>query len=183
MATRKTTTAKAGSRAAGKTTKSNRPRTATPPASSKAATDRRAAEAAVAKALELLKSEGLRITPQREDILHLLARRPGGHSVQDVFQEIRKKHRSISLDTVYRTLSTLANLGVLSQIKLHGADLVYEFQGAGHHHHHAVCLTCGNSLCLSECPLPEGFFRDLERREFRVVNHAFEVYGYCASCQ
>ena len=182
MAARKTTPAKAGPRSAAKTAKSNRPRSA-PSASPKPATDRRAAETAVAKALELLKSEGLRITPQREDILHLLARRRGGHSVQDVFQEIRKKHRSISLDTVYRTLSTLANLGVLSQIKLHGADLVYEFQGAGHHHHHAVCLNCGHSMCLSECPLPEGFFQDLERREFRVVNHAFEVYGYCASCQ
>ncbi|MEQ9365388.1 MAG: Fur family transcriptional regulator [Leptospirales bacterium] len=138
---------------------------------------------AVQTALALLKSEGLRITPQREDILHLLARRKGSHSVQAVFQEIRKKHRAISLDTVYRTLSTLANLGVLSQIKLHGADLVYEFQGAGHHHHHAVCLDCGASTCLKVCPLPENFFQDLESQDFRVVNHAFEVYGYCAKCK
>ncbi|MCR9142987.1 MAG: transcriptional repressor [bacterium] len=142
-----------------------------------------AAPDAVQAALDLLKSEGFRITPQREDILGLLAKRKGSHSVQAVFQEIRKKHRAISLDTVYRTLSTLANLGVLSQIKLHGADLVYEFQGAGHHHHHAVCLNCGGSICLSVCPLPENFFQDLERQEFRVINHAFEVYGYCASCQ
>lgn len=138
---------------------------------------------AVQAALALLKSEGLRITPQREDILHLLARRKGRHSAQSVLQEIRKKHQAISLDTVYRTLSTLANLGVLSQIKLHGADLVYEFQGAGHHHHHAVCLNCGDSICLTVCPLPKNFFQDLERQEFRVINHAFEVYGYCVGCK
>lgn len=134
-------------------------------------------------ALALLKSEGLRITPQREDIVQLLAKRKGRHSVQAVFQEVRKVHRTISLDTVYRTLSTLANLGVLSQIKLHGADLVYEFQEAGHHHHHAVCLNCGDSICLTVCPLPKNFFQDLERRDFRVVNHAFEVHGYCAACR
>ena len=137
----------------------------------------------VAEALERLRKEGFRITPQREDILRLLATRRGRHSVQDVFQKIRKKHRSISLDTVYRTLATLANLGVVGQIKLHGADLLYEFQAAGHHHHHAVCVNCGTSICLAGCPLPKSFFADLERRDFRVLNHAFEVYGYCAECQ
>ena len=79
--------------------------------------------------------------------MQLLAKRKGRHSVQAVFQEVRKVHRTISLDTVYRTLSTLANLGVLSQIKLHGADLVYEFQEAGHHHHHAAHPGGGMEVC------------------------------------
>lgn len=133
-------------------------------------------------ALEQLREEGLRITPQREDVLRFLARDRGRLSVQEVFREVRKKHRSISLDTVYRTLSTLSNLGVVSQLNLQTGDLRYEFQAENHHHHHAVCLGCGTSLCLHGCPLPEAFFRDLEKRKFRVMNHAFEVYGYCADC-
>ncbi len=137
----------------------------------------------VEAALVRLKAEGLRITPQREDIIAYLAKRRGRHSARSVFEAIRKKHRNISLDTVYRTLSTLANLGLLAQIKLHGADLQYEFQEAGHHHHHAVCLSCGQSSCLNVCPLPDKFFEDLEANEFRVVSHAFEVYGYCAKCR
>ena len=113
----------------------------------------------VEAALVRLKAEGLRITPQREDIIAYLAKRRGRHSARSVFEAIRKKHRNIS------------------------ADRQYEFQEAGHHHHHAVCLSCGQSSCLNVCPLPDKFFEDLEAYEFRVVSHAFEVYGYCAKCR
>ncbi len=149
-------------------------------ASRKAAGD--SAENNVTAIVKRLRDEGFRITPQREDILRLLAEDPRRRSVQEIFNEIRAIHGSISLDTVYRTLATFANLGVVAQIKAHGTDVVYEFQPPGHHHHHAVCLSCGKSICLTECPLPKSYFRNLENENFRVLSHSFEVYGYCNSC-
>ncbi|MBX7058780.1 MAG: transcriptional repressor [Leptospirales bacterium] len=132
----------------------------------------------------LLKREGLRVTPQRTDILRQLAGKKGRVSVQQVFKQIQQKHPGISLDTVYRTLSTFANLGIVSQVNLQSGDLLYEYQGgAARHHHHAVCLSCGSTFCLDECPLPESYFQTLARKKFRVRSHAFEVYGYCSRCE
>lgn len=133
--------------------------------------------------IAVLKKEGLRITPQRTDILRQLAAKKGRVSVQQVFKQIQQRHPGISLDTVYRTLSTFANLGIVSQINLQSGDLLYEYQGGGPHHHHAVCLSCGAAFCLDECPLPESFFQALARKKFKVRSHAFEVYGYCAKCE
>lgn len=132
--------------------------------------------------LAVLKREGLRITPQRTDILKLLSGGRSKVSVQQVYSEIKKQHPGISLDTVYRTLGTLSKLGLVSQINMQGGDLLYEFQGQSHHHH-AICIGCGHSFCLDDCPLPAEFFQNLERRNFRVQSHAFEVYGYCDKCQ
>ncbi len=132
--------------------------------------------------LNVLKREGLRITPQRTDIVKLLAGEKRKLSVQQVYRAIAKRHPGISLDTVYRTLATLAQLGLVSQINMQGGDHLYEFQGVNHHHH-AVCLGCGESVCMDECPFPQAFFQSLEQKRFRVQSHAFEVYGYCAKCQ
>ena len=133
--------------------------------------------------LERLREEGFRITPQREDIVRLLAGSRERLSIQTIFKEIRKQHGSISLDTVYRTLATFTNLGVVAQIKRNGSEPSYEFQPPGHHHHHAVCLECSKSICLTDCPLPQSLFQDLEGKDFRVLSHSFEIYGYCSSCR
>ena len=68
---------------------------------------------------ELLRSKGLRVTPQRVAILRLLMK--GGHLTLDqVLNELRKEEPNISISTVYNTLSTLTKLGILRSFEADG---------------------------------------------------------------
>ena len=125
---------------------------------------------------------GYRLTPQRIELLQTMIDGKRPMSAQEIHDQIKESHPHVSLDTVYRNLSTLAATGLISQINLQNRDSArFEYQGRTHHHH-AVCVTCKKSFCLDVCGVPEKTIRETEKSGFRVVGHIFEVYGYCAQC-
>lgn len=130
-----------------------------------------------------LRVRGLRITPQRRQILRLLMEADGHLTAQEVYERVRPLFPDVSLDTVYRTLRTLAVLGVLCQSHLQTPRASQFGLAAGHHHHHLVCIGCGRTIEVLDCPL--GPFLDdvAARHAFRAAGHALEVYGYCTGCQ
>lgn len=132
-------------------------------------------------AVRWLRERGLRATGQRLAILEALASAGRALTAREVHERVRASLPTLSLDTVYRTLATLAAAGLVSQINLQNREAArFELQGESHHHH-AVCLGCGRSYCLPGCPpgLEQAWARV---PGFRVVSHALELYGYCASC-
>lgn len=130
-----------------------------------------------------LKARGLKLTPQRIEILRVLAAAGAPLSAQEVFITVRKTLPSISLDTVYRNLALLTQDGLANQVNLQVKESArFEFQTPGHHHHHLVCLGCSKSICVETCPLPTDI-KSTEDPGFKVVGHAFEMYGYCSTCQ
>lgn len=131
-----------------------------------------------------LKERGLKLTPQRLEILRILVEAGRPLTAQEVFQAVRAVHPHVSLDTVYRNLTMLTSSGLANQVNLQNRESArFEFQGEGHHHHHMVCLECGKSFCVDSCPGPLLNARPADDPNFRVVGHAFEVYGYCTACQ
>lgn len=131
--------------------------------------------------LRWLRERGLRATSQRIAILEALGSAGRALTAREVHERVRAAYPTVSLDTVYRTLSALAAVGLVGQINLQNREAArFELQGDAHHHH-AVCLGCGQCYCLPSCP---AGMDQVERgvQGFRVVGHAFEVYGYCAAC-
>jgi len=51
---------------------------------------------------ELCKDLGLKLTPQRLEIFHMLAVSENHPSTEDVYKRVRSRIPSISFDTVYR---------------------------------------------------------------------------------
>jgi Fur family ferric uptake transcriptional regulator len=130
---------------------------------------------------QILKKHGLRRTIAREAILQLLtrARRPLSH--QDILKH-RKMLGSLDRVTVYRTLETLLEAGLLHRIQ--GTDGVWRFcrhesaEKCGGNHIHFLCSACNQMSCLPEQPLPwisapEGA---------TIHSKQLVVYGYCAAC-
>ena len=137
----------------------------------------------VDEVLEQLKERGYRRTPQRECIVGILWESGVPLSAREVHERVRATFPHVSLDTVYRNLELLREAGLVSQINLQSRESARFELLKGEHHHHLVCLECGESVCLPACPVD---LHELERRhagEFTVINHAFELYGYCKSCR
>ena len=127
-----------------------------------------------------LRSAGLKATPQRISILSCVAASQAPVTAEAIFR--RCPVGELNLSTVYRTLAALCRKGILSRsLRLNGAAEYY-LEGA-HHTHQALCLLCGKSTDLPECPL-EALERSTEEQTgFLVTGHSLELTGICPECR
>ena len=61
--------------------------------------------------LKLLRSKGYKLTPQRRAVLDAFHECDPFPTAQQLLATVRKKHSNVSLDTIYRNLALLSNLG------------------------------------------------------------------------
>ncbi len=132
--------------------------------------------------MDRLKTCGLKITPQRQEILRCFATGGMHCSAEEIHRRVRRRFPNISLDTVYRNLNTLKELGILEALNFEDGKVRYELARENAHHHHLVCLKCGMSQELDFCPLKHMDSALLAEKKFKVERHSFEIYGYCSGC-
>jgi Fur family ferric uptake transcriptional regulator len=131
-------------------------------------------------ALEMLRSRGLRMTPQRLAIVAEIMATDGHINPAEVARRVRERVPGVNPSTVYRTLDLLEELGVLSHAHLEaGAEYHRAADGA---HAHLVCARCGaaDSLSVEEAET----LRDLIRKHhgFQPDFTHFAISGLCAGC-
>ena len=84
---------------------------------------------------------GLRLTHQRLEVVREIAATQTHPDVETVYQGVRERVPTISLDTVYRTLSALSETGLIDRVTATGGAARYD--GNPSDHHHFVCTRCG----------------------------------------
>ena len=137
---------------------------------------------------DLLRSNDLRVTRQRMAVLTVLRHSDGHVTAADVYQRAQSEspdlREPLNPSTVYRTLTQLRDLGLVSQTDLGTGERTYAWRGVADHerHHHLVCTQCGG---VTE--LPHGFLDELADRirtehGFRADPDHWAVYGQCAAC-
>lgn len=85
-------------------------------------------------ARERIAEGNLKVTPQRVAILETLLKM-GNHPTADMlFSKLQKKEPNISLGTVYKTLETLAQQGIINKVKSDSGHLRYDAITDRHHH-------------------------------------------------
>lgn len=89
---------------------------------------------------EACRQRGLKMTPQRLEIFRELAATVEHPSVEAIHQRIRSRMPNVSLDTVYRTLATLQEHGLISRVEVLGNRARYDANLE--RHHHFVCVRC-----------------------------------------
>jgi Fur family ferric uptake transcriptional regulator len=129
----------------------------------------------------LLKSFRLRTTSSREEILLLFLKKEYALSQSDIEREIKNSSDRV---TVYRTLKTFLDKGLIHKVLDNGGSLKYALcreactlSSHRHDHVHFKCEECGQTNCLGiEIPpvkLPKGY----KARELNVL-----VQGVCEQC-
>lgn len=133
-------------------------------------------------ALDEIRHQGHKLTPQRRAVVQAL--QAAGHplTAQEVFHHVRQSFPEVSLDTVYRNLRLLTDLGILHLIGGRDSDR-FELAAGTEHHHHLVCLNCGGSVCIDFCPLDQRWHDAAARHDFQITRHSFDIYGYCNACR
>ena len=88
----------------------------------------------------ICRAKGLRLTHQRSEIYRELAKYPGHPTAENVFKKVRKRLKTISLDTVYRTITTFENYGLIKRIQIFDNTARFDINISVHHH--LVCIKC-----------------------------------------
>jgi Fur family ferric uptake transcriptional regulator len=122
-----------------------------------------------------LRERGLRVTPQREQVL--AAVRALGHATPE---QIGETVEGVDVTTVYRTLELLEELGLVRHAHLgHGAPT---YRPAEDQHIHVVCHACGAVTDAEPSLVDPLAERLLTERGFVVDRAHFSVFGRCRDC-
>ncbi|MEW6184032.1 MAG: Fur family transcriptional regulator [Bacillota bacterium] len=132
--------------------------------------------------IQQIREKGYKVTPQRRAIIEALFLPGRPPTAKEVLAKVRAQFPDVSLDTVYRNLNLLVDIGLLIQINLKNNETT-RFEILEHHHHHLVCLGCGEAICLEHCALNERDMIIAEESGYEITGHAFELYGYCPVCR
>jgi Fur family zinc uptake transcriptional regulator len=134
----------------------------------------------VEEALQILKEHGYKYTGKREEMIRICAEEKRYLSAKDIMERIKGHYPSLSLDTVYRNISTFVRLGILEETELDGeGKFRLACSADGHHHHHVICTGCGKTTSLPDCPMN---LMSVVPDDFQVTGHKFEIYGKCKDC-
>ncbi len=118
-----------------------------------------------------------RITPSRATVIAAVLAHSGHFSVDDILRTAKNVGRA----TVFRTMRLLTELDIVCRILLEDGSLRYRLSRRGHHHH-LVCVSCGNVRDLDECAV-DGLIRELAATtRYQIDGHWLEFYGRCATC-
>ena len=130
-------------------------------------------------ALLTLKVSGLRVTSARKLILGFLTKAHGPFTSEEIHAGIRSK--SCDLVTVYRTLSTLEEIGLVRKYDVGDRVARFEFLCAVHPHHHLICKSCKKIEVLHSSLLDE-VRKVASRKGFATLSPSIDVFGVCKSC-
>lgn len=124
----------------------------------------------------------LRMTRQRKLIMDLLSAVPGHPDVRQIHRLAREREPNLNLSTVYRTMTTLKRLGLVSELHLEEEHHHYE-PARSDDHHHLVCSRCGG-VAEFQHPLTAVLAKAVgEQNGFRVTGSRIEMVGLCARCR
>src|SRR3954452_17650456 len=91
-----------------------------------------------------LERKGLKTTQQREAIVDAFLRSSGHVALEDLLSSARRKHPSVGLATVYRTVKLLEEAGLAHARQFGSGHTLYEVAGLRAHHDHLICTACNH---------------------------------------
>lgn len=126
------------------------------------------------------RQKNLRVTPQRMKIYTTLAQAADHPSAEVLHQRLIKGMPTLSLDTVYRTLTTLVENGLVKRVET--AESQARFEIAQTQHHHLICKRCKTIQDFQSDQIAVGNLAEQLRDWGRVETKNFVIYGTCNHC-
>lgn len=130
---------------------------------------------------EACQAAGIPATSQRKIVLNAVMDLGTHPTADDVFEHLSEDGQSISRATVFRTLETLAELGLIAKTDHPGRGVRYCRENIPHHH--LVCLRCDAMLDILDASFDALPLPDTSRLGFRVVDTRVQIRGVCRHCQ
>ena len=131
--------------------------------------------------LSKLRDHEFRITPQRIEVLRVLAASDGHPSVEMVYEKVRQEFPTTSIATVYKTVNLLKQINEVLEIAFPDGSNRYD-GNKPFPHPHAICVRCRKIIDLDLDSLDEMKKEVALETNFKILNHRLDFFGICSNC-
>ena len=121
----------------------------------------------------------LKKTKTREEIVALFEITNSPLNANDIFEKLRDKN--ITLSSIYRTLETFTNQGILIKDLDPKGTAIYTMKQEKHSHY-LQCKNCNKKVELEYCPYHKVNDKISRQFDFEVDEHNVVIYGTCRNC-
>jgi Fur family ferric uptake transcriptional regulator len=133
---------------------------------------------------KIVKQKGLKYTEQREIVLSILLHASEHLTAEEIYNEIKKTFpkSNIGIATVYRALSFLEDVDLITSITFGTDGKKYE-SNAKSHHDHLICTSCGKIIEFVDEEIEKRQDKIAKKNKFSITSHSMQLYGTCETCQ
>ena len=130
--------------------------------------------------MEFLGGKNLRITSQRQAIIETVFNTEEHFTAEQLLEWSRKKDKSVSRATVYRTLPLLTESGLVREMDF-GKDHKFYDPNYAHHpnHNHIICQDCEKIVEFDSEKIEKLEDEISHRLGFSVKTHRLQITGSC----
>jgi Fur family ferric uptake transcriptional regulator len=133
-------------------------------------------------AAEILRESGHKLTPQRLMVVSALRQTEGHLTAAQVLEQVQRTYPYVDISTVYRTMSVLKELHLVSETDMGAGELAYEWT-SGDPHHHLICRRCGTVQQLDNAALQRLATSLRVEHGFQADIDHIAIFGVCRACQ
>ncbi len=127
-----------------------------------------------------LKEKKLRATTQRERVAELIFAKKSHFDVQTLIKEVQGRHSEIGPATIYRTVNTLCDAGLLQEsLQSNSGVTLYEAHEE-EHHDHIICVDCGEIFEFHDETIEDAQTKALKKMGFQATKHKHVIYAKCS---
>jgi Fe2+/Zn2+ uptake regulation proteins len=127
------------------------------------------------------KQKNLKLTPQRIAVYHMLKSTTSHPSAENIYDAIKNDYPTMSLATVYKTLKTLVEIGLIQEINVGEGNFRYDANAKSHPH--IMCLNCGkvDDIHSADLRFIDDYIKDYT--DYDVIVSKVYFYGICPDCK
>ncbi len=131
--------------------------------------------------VEQCRRKNLKVTPQRLAIYKALVQDGSHPNPETIYARIKDAYPTISFATVYKTLETFENHGIISRVtNLHETA---RYDPEIDHHHHIICVRCKKVIdlfdeTLNRLPVPSAV-----TASNNLINFSVHFNVICEECR
>lgn len=123
---------------------------------------------------------GLKLTHQRLEIFSELAASTDHPSAEALHRRLRQRMPTLSLDTIYRTLASLEENGLITRVKT--GESQARFEAEQRQHHHLVCERCHEIIDFQWQTFDDSVLPDEILQWGKIKNKNAILHGVCKKC-
>lgn len=128
-------------------------------------------------------NNGLKVTPQRLAVLKYLRENMNHPTAEKVHSELLNEYPAISLTTVYKTLSSFVEAGMVKELDIDPHKMRFDYIMDPHDHFH--CRVCDNvyDIYSDVANMAENFKKKNNMEGHNVDTISINMKGVCKYCE
>ena len=126
--------------------------------------------------IEILKSEGLRYTDQRQAIWDEIRNSNEHRDAEDIYLKLKEGNVKVSRATVYRTIDVLVKNRLVRKMDVGEGRSLYEPRIDDEHHDHMICLDTGDIIEFYNKELEDLQDTIAKKHGYKVIRHVHQLF-------